>query len=119
MAEARKLLAPPMTRPEAPSRCPRSSDGSLEDPSCPAMAASELAQQACSGMRRATTDSWHAVPKRGEGKICGGAAGRGGADQATGPRARKKGAIFMVSLQGGLRWDGGGSAGFQCPKWDT
>jgi hypothetical protein len=97
VAEARKLLAPPRPRPETPRTLPEVLGRIREDPSFPALAADWLAsslqdQKSYSGFKARCEEAW-----RGElpvDRLVSAYA------QATGPKAKNRGAIFMYALRG-------------------
>jgi Helix-turn-helix domain len=96
VAEARSKLAPPRPRPEAPTTLPELLGRIREDPSYPALAACELARalgdaKSYSGYLARCTAAW-----RGEIPA---ARLVGAYEQATGPKARNPGAIFMVAVR--------------------
>jgi hypothetical protein len=96
VAEARCKLAPPRPRPEAPKSLPELLGRIREDPSYPALAACELARalgdaKSYSGYLSRCTDAW-----RGEIPV---ASLVEAYEQATGPKARNPGAIFMYAVK--------------------
>jgi hypothetical protein len=96
MAEARKKLAPPRPRPEAPKTLPEVLGRICEDPSFPALAADWLAsalqdQKSYSGFKARCEEAW-----RGE---LNPARLLSAYEQAMGPKARNRGAIFMVAVR--------------------
>lgn len=98
VAEARKLLAPPQPRPEAPRTLPEILDRIREDPSFPALAADWLSEalgdrKSYSGFLRRCEEAWRGIlaPERLVSAY----------EQATGARARNPGAVFMHVLRGG------------------
>ena len=96
VAEARKKLAPPRPRPEAPRTLPEVLGRIREDPSFPALAADWLAsalqdRKSYSGFKARCEEAWRGelpVPRLVEAY-----------EQATGPKARNRGAIFMVAVR--------------------
>jgi hypothetical protein len=92
LAEARKLLAPPLARPKPPATLPELLGRVREDPGFPAAAASLLARElndhkSYAGFLARCTEAW-----RGElepGRLVA------ALEQATGGKARKPGALFM------------------------
>ena len=95
MREARAKLAPPRPRPEAPRTLPELLGRIREDPSYPALAASGLAAafqdpKSYSGYLRRCEEAW-----RGE---LNPARLVSAYDQAMGPKARNRGAIFMYAV---------------------
>ena len=96
VAEARKKLAPLRPCPEAPRTLPELLGRIREDPSYPALAASGLAaalqdQKSYSGYLRRCEEAWRGElnPDRLLSAY----------EQAMGPKARNRGAIFMVAVQ--------------------
>src|SRR5271166_979588 len=96
VAEARKKLAPLRPCPEAPRTLPELLGRIREDPSYPALAASALAaalqdQKSYSGYLRRCEEAWRGElnPDRLLSAY----------DQAMGPKARNRGAIFMVAVR--------------------
>ena len=96
VAEARKKLAPLRSCPEAPRTLPELLGRIREDPSYPALAASGLAaalqdQKSYSGYLRRCEEAWRGElnPDRLLSAY----------EQAMGPKARNRGAIFMVAVQ--------------------
>jgi hypothetical protein len=95
VAEARKKLAPPPRRPEAPRSVRETLERIREDPSYPALAASGLAslwsdQRSFAGYLARLEDAW-----RGDIPVARLIAAF---DQAQGPRAKNPGAIFNHCL---------------------
>jgi hypothetical protein len=95
VAEARKKLAPPPRRPEAPQSLRETLERIREDPSYPALAASGLAslwsdQRSFAGYLARLEDAW-----RGDIPVARLIAAF---DQAQGPRAKNPGAIFNHCL---------------------
>jgi hypothetical protein len=95
MAEARKKLAPPPRRPEAPRTLPEVLTRIREDPSFPALAADWLAsalqdQKSYSGFKARCEEAW-----RGELPVDRLVSAY---EQATGPKARNRGAVFNHCL---------------------
>jgi hypothetical protein len=96
VAEAKKKLAPPRPRPEAPRSVRETLERIREDPSYPALAASGLAslwsdQRSYSGFKARLEDAW-----RGDIPV---ARLLSAFDQATGPKAKKPGALFMYAVR--------------------
>jgi hypothetical protein len=96
VAEARSKLAPPRPHLEAPKTLPELLGRIREDPSYPALAASGLAvalqdQKSYSGYLRRCEEAWRGElnPERLLWAY----------EQATGPKARNPGAIFMVAVR--------------------
>ena len=96
VAEARKKLAPLRPCPEAPRTLARVVGEDREDPSYPALAASGLAaalqdQKSYSGYLRRCEEAWRGElnPDRLLSAY----------EQAMGPKARNRGAIFMVAVR--------------------
>jgi hypothetical protein len=96
VAEARSKLAPPRLQPEAPKTLPELLGRIREDPSYPALAASGLAAafqdpKSYSGYLRRCEDAWRGelTPDRLLSAY----------EQAMGPKARNRGAIFMVAVR--------------------
>jgi hypothetical protein len=97
VAEAKKKLAPPPRRPEAPRTLPEVLGRIREDPSFPSLAADWLAsslqdRKSYSGFKARCEEAW-----RGElpvDRLVSAYA------QATGPKAKNRGAIFMYALRG-------------------
>ena len=96
VAEARKKLAPLRPCPEAPQNLPELLGRIREDPSYPALAASGLAaalqdQKSYSGYLRRCEEAWRGElnPDRLLSAY----------EQAMGPKARNRGAIFMVAVR--------------------
>ncbi len=97
LAEARKKLAPPRPQPEAPQTLPELLARIREDPSYPALAASGLAQEfhdakSWAAFKARCEEAW-----RGELPV---ARLVSAYEQATGPQARNRGALFMYALRG-------------------
>ncbi|MGE5755217.1 MAG: hypothetical protein ACM35G_05800 [Planctomycetaceae bacterium] len=100
VAEARKKLAPPPQRPAAPRTLPEVLGRIREDPAFPALAADWLSsalqdRKSYSGFKARCEEAW-----RGE---LNPARLVSAYDQAMGPRAKNRGAIFMHALRGGVR----------------
>jgi hypothetical protein len=100
VAEARKKLAPPPRRPEAPRTLPEVLGRIREDPAFPALAADWLAsalqdRKSYSGFKARCEEVW-----RGELPVERLVAAY---EQATGPKARNRGALFMYVLRCGIR----------------
>jgi hypothetical protein len=96
VAEARSKLALPRPRPQAPKSLPELLGRIREDPSYPALAASGLAAalqdpKSYSGYLRRCEEA-----RRGELPISRLISAY---EQAMGPKARNRGAIFMVALR--------------------
>jgi hypothetical protein len=96
VAEARSKLAPPRPRPEAPTTLPELLGRIREDPSYPPLAAAGLAaalqdQKSYSGYLRRCEEAWRGElePDRLLSAY----------EQAMGPKARNRGAIFMVAVK--------------------
>jgi hypothetical protein len=96
VAEARSKLAPPRPRPEAPTTLPELLGRIREDPSYPTLAAAGLAaalqdQKSYSGYLRRCEEAWRGElnPERLLSAY----------EQAMGPKARNRGAIFMVAVR--------------------
>ncbi len=96
VAEARKKLAPLQSCPEAPRTLPELLGRIREDPSYPALAASGLAaalqdQKSYAGYLRRCEEAWRGElnPDRLLSAY----------EQAMGPKARNRGAIFMVAVR--------------------
>ena len=96
VAEARSKLAPLRPQPEAPKTLPELLGRIREDPSYPALAASGLAaalqdQKSYSGYLRRCEEAWRGElnPDRLLSAY----------EQAMGPKARNRGAIFMVAVR--------------------
>jgi hypothetical protein len=96
VAEARKKLAPPPRRPEAPRTLPEVLGRIREDPAFPALAADWLAsalqdRKSYSGFKARCEEAWRGElePRRLVAAY----------EQATGPKARNGGAIFMYTLK--------------------
>jgi hypothetical protein len=95
VAEAKKKLAPPRPRPEAPRSVRETLERIREDPSYPALAASGLAslwsdQRSYSGFKARMEDAW-----RGDIPVTRLLAAF---EQATGPKVRNPGALFNHCL---------------------
>jgi hypothetical protein len=95
VAEARKRLGPPRPRPEAPRTLPEVLARIREDPSFPALAADWLAsalddRKSWAGFKARCEEAW-----RGELPVDWLLSAYA---QATGPRAKKPGALFMHAL---------------------
>ncbi|HMB05845.1 MAG TPA: hypothetical protein VKP69_19175 [Isosphaeraceae bacterium] len=100
VAEAQKKLAPPPRRPEAPRTPPEVLGRIREDPSFPALAADWLAsvlqdRKSYSGFKARCEEAWRGElePRRLVSAY----------EQATGPKAKNRGALFMFTLRGGTR----------------
>jgi hypothetical protein len=100
VAEARKKLAPPRPRPAAPRTLPEVLVRIREDPSFPSLAADWLAsalqdRRSYSGFKARCEEAWRGElePRRLVAAY----------EQATGPKARNRGALFMFALRGGAR----------------
>src|SRR5512135_1935068 len=98
VAEAKKKLAPPPRRPEAPRTLPEVLGRIREDPSFPSLAADWLAsalgdRKSYSGFKARCEEAW-----RGDLPV---ERLLSAYEQATGPKARNPGAIFMHALRGG------------------
>ena len=96
VAEARSKLALPRPRPEAPKTLPELLGRIREDPSYPALAASGLAAvlqdpKSYSGYLRRCEEA-----RRGELPV---SRLMSAYEQAMGPKARNRGAIFMVAVR--------------------
>jgi hypothetical protein len=96
VAEARKKLAPPPRRPEAPRTLPEVLGRIREDPSFPALAADWLAKEfhdakSYGGFKARCEEAWH-----GELSVDRLLSAY---KQAMGPRAKNPGAIFMVAVR--------------------
>jgi hypothetical protein len=97
MREAHRRLTPPRPRPETPRTLPEVLGRIREDPSFPALAADWLAsalgdRKSYSGFKARCEEAW-----RGElnpDQLVS------AYDQAMGPKARNRGAIFMYALRG-------------------
>jgi hypothetical protein len=96
VAEARSKLAPPRPRPETPTTLPELLGRIREDPSYPTLAAAGLAaalqdQKSYSGYLRRCEEAWcgELSPNRLLSAY----------EQAMGPKARNRGAIFMVAVR--------------------
>jgi hypothetical protein len=96
VAEARKKLAPPPRRPEAPRSVRETIARIREDPSYPALAASGLAalwsdQRSYAGFKARLEEGWRGdIPVQSLLSAF---------DQATGPQAKKPGALFMYAVR--------------------
>jgi hypothetical protein len=96
VAEARKKLAPPPRRPEAPRTLPEVLGRIREDPAFPALAADWLAsalqdRKSYSGFKARCEEAW-----RGELPVDRLVSAY---EQATGPRAKNRGALFMHAVR--------------------
>jgi hypothetical protein len=96
VAEANKLLAPPRSRPETPRTLPEVLSRIREDPSFPALAADWLAsalgdRKSYSGFKARCEEAW-----RGELSV---ARLVSAYEQAMGPRAKNRGALFMHAVR--------------------
>ena len=96
VAEAQSKLVLPRPQPEAPNTLPELLGRIRENPSYPALAASGLAaalqdQKSYSGYLRRCEEAW-----RGEVPV---SRLTSAFEQATGPKARNRGAIFMVAVR--------------------
>ena len=96
VAEARSKLAPLPPRLEAPKTLPELLGKIREDPSYPALAAARLAaalddHKSYSGFKARCEEAW-----RGELPV---SRLMSAFEQATGPKARNRGAIFMVVVR--------------------
>ena len=96
VAEAQKRLAPPRPRPEAPKTLPEVLGRIREDPSFPALAADWLAsalqdRKSYSGFKARCEEAW-----RGELAVDRLVSAY---EQASGPKAKNPGAIFMVAVK--------------------
>jgi hypothetical protein len=96
VAEAQKKLAPPPRRPEAPRTLPEVLGRIREDPSFPALAADWLSsaledRKSYSGFKARCEEAWRGElhPARLVSAY----------EQAMGPKARNRGAIFMVAVR--------------------
>jgi hypothetical protein len=95
VAEARKKLAPPPRRPEAPRTLPEVLGRIREDPSFPALAADWLSsalqdRKSYSGFKARCEEAWH-----GELPVDRLLSAY---EQATGPKAKNRGALFMYAV---------------------
>jgi hypothetical protein len=96
VAEARKKLAPPPRRPAAPRTLPEVLTRIREDPSFPALAADWLAKsfgdpKSYCGFKARCEEAWRGelpVPRL-----------LSAYEQATGPKAKNPGAVFMVAVR--------------------
>jgi len=100
VAEARCKLAPLRPQPETPKTLPELLGRIRQDPSYPALAASGLAaalqdQKSYAGYLRRCEEAWRGElnPDRLLSAY----------EQAMGPKARNRGAIFMVAVRCGVR----------------
>jgi hypothetical protein len=96
VAEAKKKLVPPRPRPEAPQTLPEVLGRIREDPSFPSLAAEWLAsslqdRKSYSGFKARCEEAW-----RGELPIDRLVSAY---EQATGPKAKNPGAIFMYAVR--------------------
>jgi hypothetical protein len=96
VAEARSKLASPRPHLEAPKTLPELLGRVREDPSYPALAASGLAaalqdQKSYSGYLRRCEEAWRGELEPHRLVVA--------YEQATGPKARNPGAIFMVAVR--------------------
>jgi hypothetical protein len=96
VAEAKKKLVPPRPRPEAPRTLPELLGRIREDPSFPALAADWLAKtfgdpKSYSGFKARCEEAW-----RGELPVDRLVSAY---EQATGPRAKNPGALFMFAVR--------------------
>ena len=96
VAEARSKLAPPRPQPEAPKTLPELLGRIRENPSYPALAASGLAaalqdQKSYAGYLRRCEEAWRGELNPDQLILA--------YKQATGPKARNPGAIFMVAVK--------------------
>jgi hypothetical protein len=96
VAEAKKKLVPPRPRPEAPRTLPEVLGRIREDPSFPAMAADWLSsafgdRKSYSGFLARCTEAW-----RGELPVARLVSAH---DQAMGPKAKNRGAVFMYAVR--------------------
>ncbi|HMB08326.1 MAG TPA: hypothetical protein VKP69_31920, partial [Isosphaeraceae bacterium] len=96
VAEAQKKLVPPRPRPAAPRTLPEVLTRIREDPSFPPLAADWLAKtfndhKSYSGFKARCEEAW-----RGELSVDQLLSAY---EQATGPKARNRGAIFMVAVR--------------------
>jgi hypothetical protein len=96
VAEARTKLAPPRPRPEAPRTLPEVLGRIREDPSFPSLAADWLAsalqdRKSYSGFKARCEEAWRGElePRRLVAAY----------EQATGPKAKNPGALFMFALR--------------------
>ena len=96
VAESQKKLVPPRPRPEAPRTLPEVLGRIREDPSFPSLAADWLSsafqdRKSYSGFKARCEEAW-----RGELAVDRLVSAY---EQATGPRAKNPGAIFMVAVR--------------------
>ena len=96
VAEARSKLAPPRLCPEAPRTLAELLGRIREDPSYPVLTASGLAaalrdQKSYSGYLRRCEEAWRGELEPHRLVVA--------YEQATGPKARNPGAIFMVAVR--------------------
>jgi hypothetical protein len=96
VAEARKKLAPPPRRPAAPRTLPELLGRIREDPSFPSLAADWLSssledRKSYSGFKARCEEAWRGElePRRLVAAY----------EQATGPKAKNPGAIFMIAVR--------------------
>jgi hypothetical protein len=97
VAEAKKKLVPPRPRPESPRTLPEVLGRIREDPSFPALAADWLSsalqdRKSYSGFKARCEEAWRG--KLPVERLLS------AFEQATGPKARNPGAIFMHALRG-------------------
>jgi hypothetical protein len=97
VAEAKKKLAPPPRRPEAPRTLPEVLGRIREDPSFPSLAADWLSsalqdRKSYSGFKARCEEAWRGElePQRLVSAY----------EQATGPQAKNRGVLFMYALRG-------------------
>jgi hypothetical protein len=100
VSEARKRLAPPRPRPEAPRTLPEVLGRIREDPTFPSLAADWLSsalgdRKSYSGFKARCEEAW-----RGELPV---ARLLSAYEQATGPKAKNPGALFMYAVRCGAR----------------
>ncbi|HMB04949.1 MAG TPA: hypothetical protein VKP69_14565 [Isosphaeraceae bacterium] len=100
VAEARKKLAPPPRRPETPRTLPEVLGRIREDPSFPSLAADWLSssledRKSYSGFKARCEEAW-----RGELSVDRLLSAY---EQATGPKAKNRGALFMYAVRCGVR----------------
>jgi hypothetical protein len=96
VAEARSKLAPLRPQPEAPQTLPELLGRIREDPSFPSLAAAGLVaalddHKSYSGFKARCEEAW-----RGELPV---SRLMSAYEQATGPKARNRGAVFMVAVR--------------------